>query len=166
MERHDALKDLSRDHFAVLNRCQEVRHTLEGGHRAFPVPKMVERLLVFWDDVVQFHFEEEEEVLLAALEPHLDLDADEDVARMLDDHDWFRETFPKLRDARDAGDEEAMRDLLAEVGEALHDHARFEDRLLFDKVQGLLDEEELQALWEASKAYRTQNRGPSSVGPR
>lgn len=165
MERHDALKDLSRDHFAVLNRCQEVRHTLEGGRRAFPVPKMVERLLVFWDDHVQFHFEEEEEVLLPALEPHLDLDADEDVARMLDDHDWFRETFPRLRDARDAGDEEAMRDLLAEVGEALHDHARFEERLLFDKVQRLLDEDELQALWEASKAYRIDTRGPSSVGP-
>lgn len=166
MERHDALKDLSRDHFAVLNRCQEIDHTLRGGRRSFPVAEMAERLLRFWDDHVQFHFEEEEEVLLPALEGHLDLDADDDVARMLTDHAWFRETLPKLRTALDDGKDERVRELLDAVGNRLRDHARFEERLLFDRVQSLLDEEELAVLWERSKAYRLEARGPGAVGPK
>lgn len=162
MERHEALKDLSRDHHHALARAQELRRagTEEG---RFEADEAARRFLVFWDEEAALHFREEEDVLLPIYQRRKAILADDAVREMLADHAWFRDEVPRLRRALDAGED--VTDRVHAIGRRLHEHARLEERRIFEDVQEVLTDDDLDDLLERGRAFREQHR-PEAIGPR
>ncbi|MHC4393412.1 MAG: hemerythrin domain-containing protein, partial [Planctomycetota bacterium] len=103
MKRHSALQDLSRDHYAALKHCQQVRWAAEGHPRARALEEVTRELLEFYSAEGALHFAEEEEVLLPILSRHILPSEDEDVRRMLDDHALIRDRMDRLQCLVEAG---------------------------------------------------------------
>lgn len=162
MERHEALQDLSRDHHHVLARAQELQRagTEEG---RFEPEEAARRFLVFWEDEAALHFREEEDVLLPIYQRRKAILDDGNVREMLADHAWFRDEVPKLREALEAGDD--VTDRVHAIGRRLHDHARLEEREIFEDVQEVLSDDDLDDLLERGRAFREEHR-PDAIGPR
>lgn len=143
-KRAEALQPLSRDHLVALLTAKALKEADdEEAARA--------RFLEFWDPHGAHHFRVEEEVLL----PHWALFAEVDaeaVRRMLDEHLVIRREA--LRLAAGEGDLEELRRL----GRLLHDHVRFEERLLFPMIEDALDERQLARLVPA--VLEAEERGP------
>lgn len=163
MERHTALQDLSRDHHHGLVQAKALSQAAQGEGEADP-RTVARRFVSFWDEELAAHFTEEEHVLLPIYQRHVDLTEDELVARMLTEHAWFRDAVPALRRALE--EKAPVREQLAALGERLHDHARFEDRELFPRIEATLSEEELGEVHERSKAFRREHRSEAAIGPR
>lgn len=162
MQRHEALKDLSRDHFVALNRAKELREA--GTDEGDLGPKAaLERFLAFWDREGALHFREEEDVFLPIYQRRVDIRQDGDVRQMLADHAWFRDRVPALRAGLEAGDVDA--EAVREVGDRLKRHARLEERSIFEAAQEALTEEDLADLEERGEAFRRKHR-PDAIGPR
>lgn len=162
MERHEALQDLSRDHHHALARAQELaRAGTEEGR--FEPEEAARRFLVFWEDEAALHFREEEDVLLPVYQRRKAILGDEAVREMLADHAWFRDEVPKLQAALEAGEE--VTDRVHAIGSRLHDHARLEERRIFEDVQATLTEADLDDLLERGRAFREEHR-PEAIGPR
>lgn len=132
MKRAAALRPLSREHQVALLVAKKLREADDLQYAA-------RRFLDFWHDDGRRHFRVEEEVLLPGWALHAEVDR-EGVRRMLDDHLAIRREALRL----EAGEStlEEVRDL----GRLLHDHARFEERQLFPRVEADLDEAELAQL--------------------
>lgn len=79
------------------------------------------------------HFAQEEELLLPELGAH-----PEHVERVLADHETIREAAADLRHERHPAP-----DRLHTVGACLHDHVRYEERVLFPLLEADLSEERL-----------------------
>lgn len=164
MQRHEALQDLSRDHHHGLVAAQRLVRSAEGHDRADDPSTEAERFLAFWDEELAWHFTEEEQVLLPVYQRYVDLGDDGGVVRMLEDHAWFRDAVPALEAALDAGQDVTGR--IRVLGERLSDHARFEDRDLFQRIEETLSEADLQEIHERSMAFRRSHRGDDAIGPR
>ena len=98
-------------------------------------------LLRFWARGLLPHFHTETECLIARLVRHVP-DDDERVRRLQRDHLGMEALVARMRDA--AGDEE-RREALATFGELLRTHIRWEERVLFESLQEVLSEAELDA---------------------
>ena len=72
--------------------------------------------------------------------------------RLDEEHAGLRALVERLRTAAAAG--EVTPALLAETGTLLHDHVRFEERALFERLQERLGPDELAALGGALLAHR------------
>lgn len=131
----DALKGLSHQHhqglFAALKLKRGQRETALEARTAF---------LNFFEREGASHFRAEEALLLPAFARHVQPD-DPLIVRVLTDHVDLR---------RQALDLEADADLapaaLQALGERLESHIRFEERVLFPKVEATLPVEELERL--------------------
>jgi hemerythrin-like domain-containing protein len=150
MKRSEALAPLSRDHHVALEAALRLR-------RATPetVDTATTRFATFWRDAGARHFEIEEELLLTALDdggPRWD----EALARVRAEHAEIRARADRL----DPGDVDRAR----ELGELLAAHVRFEERTLFELLEGALTEDELAALGRAV-ARAEAGPGPSSHSP-
>lgn len=164
MRRHEALQDLSRDHHHGLVAAKRLVEAAQGDKDAGDPTDEARWFVGFWDDELAAHFTEEEHVLLPIYHRHVDLGEDELVVRMLEDHAWFRDAVPALQVAiEDDGDVPAR---IEELGERLDEHARFEDRELFPRLEEALSEAELAEVHERSIAFRREHRGREAIGPR
>jgi hemerythrin-like domain-containing protein len=132
MKRAEALRPLSREHLVALLAAKKLKEAGELGEatRAF---------LDFWRDEGRRHFQIEEEVLLPGWAMHAEVDRD-GVRRMLDEHLAIRREALRF-EAGEASLEEAR-----ELGRLLHDHVRFEERLLFPRIEADLGTEDLARL--------------------
>ena len=133
VKRADALQPLSRDHLKALLTAKRV---VEAGD----VDTAARAFSAFWD-VERDHFRLEEEILL----PHWAAHAAVDVAaveRMLADHLAIRADALRLEH------EGLSLDELHALGARLHDHVRFEERVLFGKIEAALDAEAMARLGE------------------
>ena len=142
MKRHAALVPLSRQHHDGLALGVMIHRGL--GEGAGPASTAaVERLraqaLDLWQLELRGHFEVEEQIVFPAarlaVEPGL-------VDALVAEHEQIRQRFSALEQASvaDAGL------LLARLREALVRHIRTEERVLFQAMQGALDEQQLEAL--------------------
>ena len=135
MRRSEALAGLSRDHHQALFVAQRLRRadaaTARDARAAF---------LDFWQAHGRAHFVAEEVVLLPELAP---LGADErpEVVRTVLEHTAIRRAAARL-----AVQPEPAPGELHALGDLLHDHVRFEERVLFALLESLLDEAALAAL--------------------
>lgn len=163
LDRHPSLQDLSRDHNAALIQAHLLRKSAQGEAGARPPEEMAREFLQFWEEDANPHFREEEEVLLPIYARHVAPSEDEQVQQMLDDHAWFRDVIFELRQQVDGGED--VRELLGEIGRRLHDHARLEERKIFERMQDVMTEEDLADVGERSQAFREQWRAPGSIGP-
>ncbi len=167
IERHPALQDLSRDHHNVLVLAFEISRSLEDpddlereADQRTP-EEMAEQLLRFWKTEGNLHFREEEEAFLPVYMRHVSLSDNDDLQQMLHDHAWLRDRVERLERLLD--ENEPFEDLLGEAGKRLKQHARLEERSVFEHAQDVLSEAELEEVGRRSRAFRTQNN--MSVGP-
>lgn len=162
MKRDEALADFSRDHLPAL---RQAKHMKEAGtdEGELDPAEAADEFLTFWEEEAALHFREEEDVILPILSRRGPVTEHEDIRRMLDDHAWFRDQVPKLRQSLDNGGE--VTELVHEIGRRLETHARMEEQEIFEFLQETLDEGELEALHERSVQFRERWR-PDSIGPR
>jgi iron-sulfur cluster repair protein YtfE (RIC family) len=131
MKRSTELAVLSREHHIALELALRLRRaTTDQAHR------LAADAIAFWHRESVEHFRLEEEVLLPSLACHAGND-DPDIERTLSDHAQLRVRFGRLEGG--AVDTDALQAL----GEALADHVRFEERVLFPRVEAMLGPDEL-----------------------
>lgn len=133
MKRSPALAPLSRDHHVALALALRVR-------RDGASPADREAFVRFLASETTQHFAVEEEVLLPAVADLLP-PSDPDVIRLLDEHAELRRRSAALVAAGDAGDAD-----LRAAGDLLTRHVRFEERVLFPRIEGLAGERRLAEL--------------------
>ena len=131
MKRAVALQPLSRDHLKALLAAKRVVEAsdVEAAGVAFST---------FWD-AERDHFRLEEEILLPHWAAHAEVDGPA-VRRMLADHLAIRAGALRL------GHGELSLDQLHALGTLLHDHVRFEERVMFGMIEETLDPEAMDRL--------------------
>jgi hemerythrin-like domain-containing protein len=138
MKRSEALKPLSHDHHVTLEAALRLRRATEHN-----VALAGARFAAFWHRAGERHFEIEEKLILPALEGR-DPAWRDAVQRVQVDHADIRARVLAL----DGTDVDAAHIL----GERLHAHVRFEERVLFPLLERALDEAELAELGERVRA--------------
>lgn len=138
MKRAEALRPLSREHLKALLAAKRTRDSidLEAATSAF---------LDFWEEEGRRHFRVEEEVLLPAWAAAAEIDRPK-VDRFLYEHLEIR------RDALRLAAGELSLAEAHDLGKLLHDHVRFEERILFPIIEDDLDAESLARLAAAMEA--------------
>src|SRR5665647_647883 len=126
MKRSAALIPLSRDHLHALDAAMRLRRADEE-----TVEAAIAQLDAFWEPRGRRHFEIEEELLAPALVPD-DSGWAAACGRIRSEHQAIREQISILRGT--TGTDRVS--LSRELGEALNDHVRYEDREAF----GMLEE--------------------------
>ena len=106
------------------------------------VERLYSDLLAFWSAGLLPHFRAEGECLLARLVRHVPHDH-ESIERTNRDHLDMAALVATMRDTRDPAE---RRSTLADFGLRLHDHIRWEERVLFEVTQQQLDDAEMDAL--------------------
>lgn len=161
IDRHPALQNLSRDHHEALVQAQRL---IQGGLKGEidedetppSDPELARNFLTFWEEHASDHFREEEEVLLPVYARHETPTSNKLIRTMLDDHAWFRNVVVKLRRKLEhQTDSSSLRSLLEEIGTRLQDHARMEERELFEYLQQTLSDEDLSDIQIFSDSYRS-----------
>ena len=135
MRRDAALASLSRDHQHGLAVALQLRRAKSGNAAAAEAA-----FLHFWETEGQRHFRIEEELLLpgitAAVPP-----SHEAVVRVLVEHVDLRRRAVEVAESPAAELED-----LQILGERLHQHIRYEERVLFPLIEEALTETELAEL--------------------
>ena len=140
MKRHEALILLSRFHRRALFIAQMAK---EKGpkFKGYPTDARgkAKYALDFYEHDLKGHFELEEEVLFPSIKG-FDTELDELAVEVSAEHSKLRELFERLV----AANHQESR--LDELGFALEAHIRKEERVLFQKIQEVLSEKELENL--------------------
>ena len=139
MHRSAALVQLSRDHHHALQVALRLRRA-----DAASIDDAVAELAAFWEPRGRRHFELEEALLLPAL-PADDAVWARATARVRAEHAGIRGRLAALGNVEGAARVVAANDL----GDALHDHVRFEERELYGLLEAGLSEEQLGELGSA-----------------
>lgn len=136
MLRDKSLIPLSRQHQHALALC--VRIDRASPINASDLQRWQEEIAQQFEQEIRFHFDAEERVLFPVARRFVELHALVD--ELLAEHGWLRSCFAKA----EAGKMVAA-DLSA-FGERLSAHIRKEERQLFERMQELINPEELSAL--------------------
>lgn len=127
IKRNEALKPFSRDHHHGLLLCWKIR---EGLKRNVDVNRMKRYVDWFWNTHLQQHFEEEEKYIFSILSVKNRL-----VVRAKNEHYLLRIIFVGTLNTYAS---------LELIQEHLQAHIRFEERILFNKIQQIATSEQLQ----------------------
>ena len=129
IKRHEALKELSKDHHHGLMLSWKIR----AGFKNNVEPKRImDYVNWFWKDYLEEHFEIEEEVVFPVLG---------------DDHELVKKALSEHRKIRRILKEDGnlVKRLIA-IEEKLEKHIRFEERVLFNEIQNVANVDELKAI--------------------
>ncbi len=138
MRRHPSLRPLSEDHHHALILARRLRRDSVGLDAAARAALESEVRREF-DEHLEPHFRVEEESLLPVLEAHGEAPL---AAQTSADHTRIRAL---VRGAWSVGS-------ARELGALLETHVRFEERVLFPRIEALLSEPELASVREAVSA--------------
>ncbi|MCC2671677.1 MAG: Hemerythrin cation binding region [Armatimonadetes bacterium] len=147
MKRSAELRDLSEEHHYGLVASRQLRLAAEATE---PVETAIEAFLVNWREEILPHFATEEAVLLPHLARVLGPE-DSLIVRTLAEHAALRVAVLELG----AAPEPERRFLATRAAELLHNHIRFEERVLFPEIERALDGEPLGRLGDALKHSTT-----------
>lgn len=146
LPRHPALQPLSRAHYQVLVHAR--RLTKAADANAVDRRAAVAEFLDAWNDQIAVHLLDEEQMLKP-------LASEADAVRLMDEHDRLRAMADEARDRRRHVDPGAG--WVRQLGTALHDHARWEERHLFPSLQQSAGDS-LDALLPQSEQIETSRR--------
>jgi hemerythrin-like domain-containing protein len=141
MKRCPELRDLSVQHRDALIAARSLRQAGEG---SVPLEEAITRFLKAWRTEIQPHFRTEEELLLPEFDRAVPPD-DPLIVRTLTEHVALRRAVRDLVRAT----EEQRQVMAREIGQALHDHIRFEERVLFPAIEAALEGPRLVELGRA-----------------
>ena len=132
IKRSKQLTPLSKDHHDGLLFAWKIRQGLKHGADNNVIAEYVQW---FWNNHLQEHFREEEQILA----PHLPAD-NELLKQMFDEHQEIEAMFHITENIAD----EAM---LKQLADAIDDHIRFEERQLFPYAEKVISVDELNAIY-------------------
>ena len=133
IKRSQQLTPLSKDHHDGLLFAWKIKQGLKNGA---DIKLVAEYVQWFWNNHLQEHFNEEEQILAPHLPPGNEL-----LQQMLDEH---QEIEAMIHINENIPDES----LLAKLARSIDDHIRFEERQLFPYVEKLIPEKELNLIYE------------------
>lgn len=146
LKRAPALVPLSQDHHHSLVQSLRLREAAAGSPSE--APAVAGAFLEHWRMAMRGHFADEEEVLF----PRAERVDPESVARLWAEHAELASLVERVERALEAGDDGG--DLMNEIGWLIHDHVRFEERVLFEEVQARLGPDDMAELGSALAAHR------------
>lgn len=129
IKRHLVLQPLSRNHHHGLLFCWKIR---SGVKRGIAVSRMKAHANWFWDTHLVSHFEEEETVVFPILGKGNEL-----IQQAIDEHAELKKLFSQ---------EDIDYEFLNYLQVALEKHIRFEERILFNKIQEAASADQLAAV--------------------
>ena len=123
---------LSREHHFSLLFCWKIR---EGLKKRTAPHRIVQYAQYFWNDHIEPHFREEEEILFAPLQ-------DEMVLKAIEEHAAIREAIEALA----VLPPQNITDELAKLADQLDRHVRYEERQLFPHLEAVLSDAQLESI--------------------
>ena len=142
MKRDPSLVRLSRDHQRGLALAQHLEREAPGADAGRLAHLAQEAIEIWWSGLLP-HFRAECECLLARLVRHVGIE-DEMVRRTQQDHVRINAIMASLRDGADT----AGTPLLLELANLLREHIRWEEAVLFEASQSLLQKQERSTVGE------------------
>ena len=133
IKRSKQLTPLSKDHHDGLLFAWKIRQGLKNNT---DIKLIAEYVQWFWKNHLEEHFREEEQILA----PHLPAD-NELLKQMFDEHENIEAMIHINENIPDAV-------LLAGLAQAIDDHIRFEERVLFPYAEKIIPETELNLIYE------------------
>jgi iron-sulfur cluster repair protein YtfE (RIC family) len=140
VKRHQSLLTFSREHHTVLLLAQVLKKdSPEFKGMPVKVPDKVEYLKAKYHTELKKHFQEEENILFPFITGKNNV-IDELIDDLIKDHMKLAENIGQLETHQDS------EKLLDETGCLLERHIRKEERVLFQKIQEVLTEDEFKEL--------------------
>jgi iron-sulfur cluster repair protein YtfE (RIC family) len=130
IKRHTAIQPLSREHHNGLVFCWRIRSGLSKNVELARIKTYVDW---FWANHLQQHFEAEEKYVFPVLDNN-----DELLTRALDEHRILESLIANA---------ENLTETLEALANTLEGHIRFEERILFNKIQDMATEEQLKNIF-------------------
>jgi hemerythrin-like domain-containing protein len=162
MKRHPSLHTLSRDHHHALVQARKL-NLAAAANDPTGLAQAAEQFAAFWENDLQFHFWQEERIVLPVLSKQSSPDV---VAETLSQHAEIKRLIEELnvRLARRTSLEAGMLGVLAE---ALRRHIRFEENELFPAVESAATEEDLRQMSEQLETERSRTgQGGCALPPK
>jgi len=131
IKRHDALKQLSREHHHGLLLCWKLR---EGFRKDISTKRIKKYTIHFWKKNLRHHFQLEEKHIFPILGDNHPL-----VKKALSQHRRLQRLFEDKADTSKS---------LSLIEEELELHIRFEERVLFNEIQQQATEQQLALIQE------------------
>lgn len=126
IKRHEKLKPLSRDHHHGLLLCWKIKEGIKKGVAPERIKEYTDH---FWKTHLADHFKIEEQYIFPILGKE-----DELVLQALEEHRYLKSLFMIENDVQET---------LQKIVESLETHIRFEERVLFNKIQKVATEAQL-----------------------
>ena len=152
MKRHPALIPLSHDHHHGLLLAQLLKRNAPEYH-GLPkdlIGKMNFAKEMFYKEL-EHHFKDEEDFVFPYLKGK-DVELDNLISEILSEHIILKEKILSLND------NPKLIDQLDEIGKILNEHIRKEERVLFEKAQTILNDEELKMIENKFDESRPNNK--------
>ena len=152
MKRHPALIPLSQDHHHGLLLAQLLKRNAPEYHG---LPKDLIGKMNFAKNIfhkeLEHHFRDEEEFVFPYLKGK-DVELDNLIYEILNEHIILKEKILSLNDNPN------LIDQLDEIGKILDEHIRKEERVLFEKAQMILNDDELKIIEKKFDESRPKNK--------
>lgn len=142
MKRHKNLIGLSHDHHHGLRLAQLIKKDAPV-YKDLPndVEGKINYTIKAWEEELNYHFKNEEEILFPAVE-NRDEKIDELIDEILIEHEEIEYKISQLKTSSE------KEEILNDLGYILEQHIRKEERELFDRIQEVFGEDELDKLIE------------------
>ncbi|WP_310994007.1 hemerythrin domain-containing protein [Aequorivita marina] len=131
IKRHEALKPLSRQHHFGLLFSWKLR---KGFQKEIEIGRMQEYAKWFYENEIKPHFRDEEKYVFPIMK-----EGDELVERALKEHRRIKRLFHNTKDPEKS---------LHRLEEELDAHIRFEERVLFNEIQKVATQAQLEKIEE------------------
>ena len=141
MKRHPSLQDLSREHHRILLHARELRWASRGKG---DLMKACRDVLDYWKNRGEAHFKQEEEKLYPYCERCRDWTMTEAVDLVFKQHEEIQSLLAELEARIESGED--LKLLASALGELLDKHIRHEERVVFEQIQDILTEDEMERL--------------------
>ncbi len=153
LKRHESLQPFSRDHFIALRLARDLSAAALGDEATALNAR--QGFLAAWRLEIEAHFDEEERWLSPLMRP-------EETERMRGEHSRLRRLAVQEVVPEKEGE---LKNWCAVVGRELHDHVRWEERVLFGAIQQRATPEQLQAVGRATAEIESRRPGCRKRGP-
>lgn len=140
IKRHEAIKPYSREHHHGLLLCWKIREGLE---RNIAVDRLKRYADFLWETQIYPHFEAEEKYMFPVLGEEHTM-----IIQAKKEHQRLAQLFH---------DNNNVLESLKIIAIELDEHIRFEERILFNKIQEVATEEEMKVIDQHHEILNSQN---------
>lgn len=151
MKRHQSLTPFSKHHHQALILAQVLQKN-SPKYENIPTDVFGKRqyFLSLHLDLLKYHFKAEEKILFPFIKKHSNK-FDELIDEIISEHSKMEFLFEQIREEINLEDSEDQ------LGKMLIAHVRKEERILFEKIQNLLDENLLEELSKITSTIDSEN---------